>query len=60
MKKVKIYSYNVNINEKGREEARDILKYHLKPYEMVKRSFVPNNMTEEEFDKYCKAMEEGI
>lgn len=42
--------------EKAREEARDVLENHLKPFEWVKEYFVPNNMTQEEFDKVLEEM----
>lgn len=32
--------------EKARKEARETIKDDLKPFEMVKEYFVPNNMTE--------------
>lgn len=44
--------------ENGREQAREILKHYLKPYEHVKQYFIPNNMTQETFDELCKKMEE--
>lgn len=44
--------------ERGRREARDILEHHLVPYTRVKDDFLPNNMTQEEFDRICKEMEE--
>ena len=43
--------------EKAREEARDVLKNHLKPFEWLRDYFSPNNMTEEEFEKILKEME---
>lgn len=30
---------------RGREEAKDIIKNHLIPFEMVNKYFVPNNIT---------------
>ena len=42
--------------ERAREEARDVLKNHLKPFEWVKDYFIPNNMTEEEFEKVLGEM----
>lgn len=35
--------------ERAREEAEDVLKNYLKPFEWVEKSFHPNNMTEKEF-----------
>ena len=43
--------------ERGREEARNVLARYLQPYEMVKKSFVPGNMTRKEFKAICKEME---
>ena len=37
--------------EDARETARDIIKYHLAPYERIDEYFAPNNMTVEEFEK---------
>lgn len=42
--------------EKAREEARDVLASHLKPFEWVKDNFVPNNMSEAEFKKLLEEM----
>ena len=44
--------------ERAREEARDVLKHYLQPYERVKEQFVPSNMTRKEFKQICKEMEE--
>ena len=38
------------------EEARDVLENHLKPFDEVKKKFVPNNDTVEEFNKLLKEM----
>ena len=46
--------------EKAKEEAKDILANHLKPYEEIKERFVPNNMTQKEFKKICKLMETPV
>lgn len=43
--------------EKAREEAKDVLKNHLKPFEWLRDYFCPNNMTEEEFENILKEME---
>lgn len=42
--------------ESAIEEARDVLENHLKPFEEVKKQFVPNNDTVEEFNEYLKEM----
>lgn len=43
--------------ERAREEAKDALENHLKPFECVKEYFIDNNMTQEEFEKILKEME---
>lgn len=43
--------------ERAREEARDVLEHHLKPFEWLRDYFHPNNMTEEEFEEILKKME---
>ena len=40
--------------EQAREEARKTLRRYLKPFELVKEYFLPNNMTEEEFEEFLK------
>lgn len=46
------------------EEARERARYDLasprfiRPFPEVRKYFVPNNMTQEEFDALCKKMEE--
>lgn len=42
--------------ERAREEAKDVLKKHLKPFGWVKNYFRPNNMTEEQFEKALEEM----
>lgn len=42
--------------ERGREEARDVLENYIKPFNMVKDRFVPNNNTVEEFNELLKEM----
>ena len=42
--------------ERAIKEARDVLENHLKPFEEVKKQFVPNNDTVEEFNEYLKEM----
>ena len=44
--------------EKARKEARDVLDHYIKPFEMVDRYFLPNNMTIEEHKRIMKEMEE--
>jgi hypothetical protein len=44
--------------EKARDEARDTIKNYIRPFNMVKDCFYPNNMTQEEFDEILKEMEE--
>lgn len=38
--------------ESALEEANDIIKNHLRPFQDVINSFIPNNMTEEEFKEW--------
>ena len=42
--------------EKAREEARDVINNYLKPFELVKDYFRPNNMTEQEFEEILNEM----
>lgn len=42
--------------EMAREDAKWTLTHHLRPFEMVKEYFHPNNMTEEEFNKCLDEM----
>lgn len=43
--------------ERAVKEAKDVLKNYIKPFGWVKDYFVPNNMTEEEFNKILKEVE---
>lgn len=40
--------------ERAREEARCTLEHFLRPFSWVKDNFSPNNMTEEEFEKFLE------
>lgn len=40
--------------QQAKEEAEDVIKNYLKPFEWIDDYFLPNNMTEEEF-KQIKA-----
>lgn len=42
--------------EKGREEARDIIKNYTRPFDEVKEHFIDNNMTKQEFEKILNEM----
>ena len=42
--------------EKAREEARDVINNYLKPFELVKDYFRPNNMTEQQFEEILNEM----
>lgn len=42
--------------ERAREQAREDLTRHLRPFEMIEQYFIPNNMTEAEFRKCLKEM----
>lgn len=46
--------------ERARDEARDVLKNWLQPYDKVIDKFVPNNMTQAEFNKIRKEMESPV
>lgn len=46
--------------EKAREEARDVINNHIKPYEWIDEYFVPNNMTQDEFEAIKKEMEQTV
>ena len=43
--------------QKAREEAQETLKHSLRPFEEVKASFVPTNMSRDEFNRILKLME---
>lgn len=42
--------------QRATEEARDVLKNHLRPFDEVKKQFMPNNDTVEEFNELLKVM----
>lgn len=42
---------------KAREEAQDVMENHLYPFEAISEYFVPNNMTQKEFNKLIKEMQ---
>lgn len=42
--------------ERAREEAREVLQMHLKPFSWVEDYFVPDNMSTEEFNKILEEM----
>ena len=42
--------------EKAKAEAEDVLKNYIRPFELVEDYFVPNNMTQEEFEKILQEM----
>ena len=44
--------------ERAREEAKRTLEYGVRPFEWVKEYFVPNNMSESEFEECLKEMSE--
>lgn len=44
--------------EKAREEAQDVLKNHLRPFDHVKERYLPNNMSKEEFKKFLSEVGE--
>ncbi len=46
--------------ERAEEEAKEVLKNYLRPFEEVAEKFAPNNMTEEEFAEIVKKMSESV
>ena len=42
--------------EKAKEEAKEVLASHMRPFEDVVDSFLPNNMTEKAFKKLITKM----
>ena len=40
--------------EKAREEAKYTLEHYLRPFDWIYEYFMPNNMTQEEFEKFLK------
>ena len=44
--------------EKAREEARYTLERYLRPFDWVREHFLPNNMTEEEFEQFMREVNE--
>lgn len=46
--------------ERAKEEAKDVLKNYIRPFNWVKEYFFPNNMSQEEFDKILKEMEKPV
>lgn len=46
--------------EMARDDARETITKYLRPFDWVKDYFVPNNMTEEEFEKILKEMSTEI
>lgn len=50
------YINNVTGTVRCKEEAFNILMYHLEPFSEVIDRFVPNNMTENEFREVVREM----
>lgn len=44
------------INMRGQEEAEDVLKNYIQPFERVKEDFMTYNMTVDEFKQILKEM----
>jgi hypothetical protein len=42
------------IQMRGEKEAKLVLKHYLKPFQDIIDRFVPNNMTQKEFDAWVK------
>lgn len=45
---------------KAEEGAREVLEAYLQPFEMVVKSFSPNNMSQEEFNKFLEDVNRDI
>lgn len=43
--------------ERAREDAEEVIKKYVRPFDMVEEYFCPNNMTEEEFNKILEEMQ---
>lgn len=52
------YLNNITGTVKSREDGESVLNYHLHEFEEVLDSFVPNNMTKDEFADLIKNMSE--
>lgn len=46
--------------EKAREAAREVIKNHLQPFDMVKENYAPKNMSKKEFAKAVREMEKEV
>lgn len=48
--------------ERAREEARDVIEHHLKPFDWVEKYYNPRsgNMSKKEFRKIMKEMQEPV
>ena len=46
--------------QKAREEAQATLNHSLRPFEQVKESFVPTNMSRNEFKRILRLMDKEI
>ena len=42
--------------ETARREAKEVLEGYIRPFNLVKDYFVPNNMTQEEFERILEDM----
>lgn len=45
--------------ERAKKEAEDVLENYIRPFEWVEHYFVPNNMTEEEFEAFLREVSES-
>ncbi|MBX4272033.1 hypothetical protein [Clostridium estertheticum] len=52
------YLKNVTGNVRNESNGQDILNNHLIPFSEVIEGFVPNNMTQKQFDKLIEEMSE--
>ena len=46
--------------DRGRKEAIEVINEYLRPFDEVKDSFVPNNMTEKEFKELINEMSNQV
>ena len=46
--------------QKAREKAQETLKHSLRPFEEVKASFAPTNMSRSEFNSILRLMEKEL
>lgn len=52
--------YIVECVLRGMDDGKDVLERQVKPFNWVEESFIPNNMTQEEFDKIMEEMKTPV